>query len=225
MDLQSSVSSGINAILSAMAMQILQKIRALEFEEKILNGSLLIAFVGIFFPWIGGKESLIDDTSRIFTGLGFHTGFIGITILALVTYVLLITVVPLTSSTTIIRKRHKNTVRLLMTSLAAILTLAALSVLYKVTFESPGLEVRFGVYVTLVGTLIATLYAFLAYQEEHRAQVRQMFHHPEDEDLPQEDRQEKKPQQTQQHPLFHTPEPPPAPEPEAHNTRHLLPRK
>ncbi|MDD5469940.1 MAG: hypothetical protein PHO92_04060 [Candidatus Peribacteraceae bacterium] len=209
-----------------MAMQILQKIRALEFEEKILNGSLLIAFVGIFFPWIGGKESLIDDTSRIFTGLGFHTGFIGLAVLALVTYVLLITIVPLTSRTTIIRRQHKSTVRLLATSLATILTLAALSVLYKVTFESPGLEVRFGVYVTIVGTLIATLYAFLAYQEEHRAQVRQMFHHPEDEDLPQEARQEKRIQQeSQQNPLFQAPQPPPPPEPEEHKMHHLLPRK
>lgn len=209
-----------------MAMQILRKIKGLEFEEKILNGSLLLALVGIFFPWIGGKPSLIDESSRIFTGLGFYTGFIGLMVLGLIVYTLLITIVPLTSHTTLLRKNHKNIVRLSTTTLATILTFAALSVLYKVTFEAPGLEVRFGVYLSLVGNMIATLYAFLSFQEEHRKNVREIFHHPEDDDLPPPEKLHHKEKMNEvQNPLFQSMEPPPPPEPEGHNTHQKLSRK
>ncbi len=161
-----------------MTSQWLRKIAQLDLEEKILNGGLALAAIGIFLPWIGGRPSLIDTTTRTFTGLGFTTGFIGLAVLCLLTYTLLITLVPLTSSKTILRRERRATVRLCTTALSAILTLAALSVLLKVTLDSPGMEVRFGVYVSLIGSLIASLYAFLAYQEEARREVQGLFHYP-----------------------------------------------
>jgi hypothetical protein len=165
-------------MLYAVASMWLKKLAALELEEKILNGGLCLAIVGIFLPWIGGRPSLIDTTTRMYSGLGFHTGFIGLTVLALLLFTLLITVVPLTSGKTLVRRHLRPTVRLCTTALSTILTLAALSVLLKVTLESPGMEVRFGVYVSLVGCLIAALYGFLAYQEDHRRQTQGMFQYP-----------------------------------------------
>ncbi len=192
----------------------LRKLAALELEEKILNGGILLAVIGIFLPWIGGRPTLIDPTEQTYTGLGFYTGLIGLTVLCLLIFTLLITLVPLTSGKTLIRRQRKPVARLCATALSAILTLAALSVLLRVTLESPGMEIRFGVYVSLIGCLISALYAFLAFQEEHRRQAQGMFQYPEPAPVP------AAPQPT--HHLRERPDIPagttipPAPEPEEH---------
>lgn len=161
-----------------MASALFRKITALELEEQILNGSALLGAIGVFLPWIGGEW--LGGNAVNFTGLGFYTSFLGWCILALLVFILLMTLVPLTGGPVLIRKAHRETVRLNCAALSAILVLASLSVLTKVTFEFSRMEVRFGIYVTLIGTLTATLYAFLRHQEERRKGAREFFYHPED---------------------------------------------
>ena len=165
-----------------MTSQFFRKLASLELEEKIFNAGALIAFIGVFLPWIGGKLSLIDDKTITYTGIGFYTAFIGMATAGLLLYLIAITAIPLMSGNHIVKREHKDVVRLSLTGLSTILILASLSVLMKVTFTSPGMEVRFGIYVSLIGSMVATLYAFLAFQEHRKKEVHNLFHHEEEKE-------------------------------------------
>jgi|TARA_Y100000310_G_scaffold248856_1_gene254836 hypothetical protein len=152
---------------------------ALDLEEKILNGASLAAFLSVFFPWVGG-EWLGGDVIT-YSGLGFFTSFIGLTVLLLHLYILLITFVPVTGGPPIVQRRNRDIVRLLAALLASILTIAIWTVLTKFTFEFSRLQVHFGLYGTLGGSLVCLLYAFLRYQESKHSVVKELFSHEEDQ--------------------------------------------
>ena len=192
-----------------MIRTFLSKVSRLELEEKILNTMLAVAIVGVFFPWIGGRPTLIDEEIEIYTGIGFHTSFIGIVVLGFLVYTILITMLPLMTGNTLVQKERRESIRLCTTGLSAILILASLSVLFKVTLQSPGMEIRFGIYVALIPSMIAFLYAFLGYQDKKRKEVRELFHHPQKERPT-----HRKPEPTSEaEPLMPPPEAPP---PEEH---------
>lgn len=181
-----------------MASSAFRKLMALDLEEKILNLGSAISFVCIFFPWVSGEW--LGGKNVTYSGLGFFTSFIGLSILLLQAYVLLITLVPVTGGPIIIKRQNKHGVRLFVTLLASVLTVAAWSVLTKFTFEFR-LQISFGLYGTLIGSLVATLYAFLLFQEHRRGVVKEFFHHGDG-------KQHKEPQPGSP--------PPPANEPEDH---------
>ena len=162
-----------------MPAKMMRRLTALELEEQILNIGSLIAFIGVFLPWLGGEW--LGGETVAYSGLQFYTGYLGVAILALHGYILLITIVPLTGGPVIVRKHKKEITRLLAASQATILTIAALSVLTRTTLDFARMELRFGIYITLIGSLITSLYSFLRFQEQQRKEVREMFHHPDDE--------------------------------------------
>jgi hypothetical protein len=178
----------------------------MEPEEQFLNGGALLTIIGVFLPWMSG-EWLGGDTVT-YSGFSFYTSFLGIAIFLLQLFLVLVTLVPLSGGPVVIKKRHREVVRFYTASIAAILVLAALSVLMKVTFEFSRMEVRFGIYVTLIGSLVTLVYAFLRLQEQRKSQVQELFHHPED----QHQREEAKETYLAPPP----PPPPPAPAPEEH---------
>jgi len=199
-----------------MSSQFFRKLASLELEEKIFNAGALIAFIGVFLPWIGGKLSLIDDKTITYTGIGFYTAFIGMATAGLLLYLLAITAIPLMSGNHIVKREHKDRVRLGLSGLSTVMILASLSVLMKVTFTSPGMEVRFGIYVALIGSMVATLYAFLAYQEHKKKEVHRLFHHEEEKvEMPELKRRDEPiiPQRSIPTPPV---APPPPPTPEEH---------
>jgi hypothetical protein len=165
-----------------MAVSLIRKISALELEEQILNGGALVTVIGIFLPWMGGEW--LGGETVTYSGLGFYTAFIGLSALLLQLFVVAITAAPLFAGVVIVRKRNREVVRLCATSLSSVMVLSALSVLAKVTFEFSRMEIRFGIYVAIVGSLVASLYAFLRYQEQRRGLVQELFHHPEDMPAP-----------------------------------------
>lgn len=183
-----------------MASQFFRKVMGLELEEKILNAGSLVAIVGVFLPWIGGEE--LGGAMVSHSGFGFYTTIIGISVFALHVFVLLITLIPLTGGPVFIRKRYREIVRLCATGEAVILILASLSVLIKVTFDLARMEIRFGIYVALIGSLVALFEAFLRFQEQRKGFVQELFHHPE-EDVKPVDKTE----------FFEAPPPPPPPPP------------
>lgn len=179
---------------------------ALDLEERILNGAAIIAFVSVTLPWLSG-EWLGGDIVT-YSGFGFYTSFIGITVFALLAFLLLVTLVPLFGGPAIVRRKQRDIVRLCAASQATVLLLAALSVLMKVTYEYSRIEIRFGIYVALIGSIVASIYAFLRWQEK-KSDTQELFHHPEGHSI-QSERQE----------FHHTPPPPPPPpplEPEEHH--------
>jgi len=185
-----------------MAPQFFRKVMGLELEEKILNVGSLVALIGVFLPWIGGEK--IGGAMVSYSGFGFYTTMIGVSVFLLHLFVLLLTIIPLTGGPVLIRKRYREIVRLCATAETVILILAALSVLIKVTFDLARMEIRFGIYVTLIGSLVALFESFLRFQEQRRGFVQELFHHPEEDTAP-VDKQE----------FFEAPPPPPPP-PEDH---------
>ncbi|TSC99735.1 MAG: hypothetical protein Greene101449_561 [Candidatus Peregrinibacteria bacterium Greene1014_49] len=189
-----------------MSSPFFRKLTTLDLEEQILNGSAIVSLIGVLLPWMGGEWLGGDNVT--YTGLGFYTSFIGLAVFILQTFILLITFIPLTGGPVLIKRRHREVVRLSTACLSSILILTALSVLTKVTFEFSRMEIRFGIYVTLIGSLVSTLYAYLRFQEQRKSSVQELFHHPEDI--------EQVPERNESAPVPPPPPPPRAPEPEEH---------
>lgn len=194
-----------------MNMRILKSIVKLDLEEQFLNGGALVALVSLFLPWISG-EWLGGDTIT-YSGLGFYTSFLGFVIFLLLLFILLITLLPLTGGPVLVKKRHREFIRFIVMLQTTVLVLASLSVLTKVTFEFSRMEVRFGIYLCLIGNLIALLYAFMGFQEYRKSQVHELFHHPEDQAPPNERKENAVP----------PPPPPPPPPPSAPEEHRLYP--
>lgn len=189
-------------MLEQMFSLFLKRLATLDLEEKILNAMSLLVLIGVFFPWLSG-EWLGGNTIN-YSGFGFLTSFIGIIIFLIHLFVLLVTVVPLLGGPVLLRRRYKEVVRMYLTSVASILIVACLSVLIKVTFEFSRMEVRYGILLSLIASLVATLYAFLRFQEQRKSEVQELFHHPEDRSSPVE-------RNEVSNPLPPPPPPPPPP--------------
>jgi hypothetical protein len=180
-----------------MPNRAIKKFVALSLEEKILNGASLTAFLSVFFPWVGGEW--LGGKVITYSGLGFFTSFIGLSVLLLHLYVILITVIPITGGPAIVSRKNRDFVRLLATLLASILTIAIWTVLTKFTFEFSRLQIHFGLYGTLAGSVITLLYSFLLFQESKRSVVNDLFHQKDE--------------------YNRASQPPRSPEPEDHNLR------
>jgi hypothetical protein len=164
--------------MSAVVSTLQRAISGLELEERILSTAALVAVVGVLCPWLSG-EWLGGEFSS-YSGFGFFTSFLGLAVWLLLLATLLTFWVPLITGWNLVPQRHRHGVRLVLSSQAVILTLACLSVLAEVTLEFSHMELRFGIYLTLIGGLVATLYSGLLYREQRRRDVRELFHHPED---------------------------------------------
>ncbi|MEK7590769.1 MAG: hypothetical protein AAB489_00995 [Patescibacteria group bacterium] len=189
-----------------MNARFVRNILKLELEEQILNGGALIGLIGVFLPWLSGEW--LGGDAITYSGFGFYTSFLGFAVFFLLLFILGITVIPLAGGPVLIKRRYREFVRFAVALEATLLVLASLSVLTKVTFEFSRMEVRFGIYLCLIGNLVVLLYAFLRLQEQRKSQVQELFHHPEDQLLPSAKETSVPPPPP--------PPPPPAPEPEEH---------
>lgn len=152
--------------------------RSLELEEKVLHIGVGICLVGLFIPWLGGQWSGIE---RQWNGFGFYTGFIGHIVLILELFIVSMTLSPLLGGPILVRKTLRNFVRLYLSSITSILLIACFTILFRLTSELSGAEIRFGIYVSILGSILSTLYAFLKYDEQRKNEVQQLFHHPDEQ--------------------------------------------
>ena len=182
----------------------------METEEQILNGGALLGCIGMFLPWISGEG--VAGEREAFTGFGFYTSTMGYAVFLVLLALLVVSVLPLLGGPVLIRRRYREIVRLCLAGTATLLTLSALTVLMNITFEFTRMEIRFGIYMTLIGCLVSLLYAFLRLQEQRKAQTEELFHHPEDRPL----RNEKEER-------FIAPPPPPPPPPPAPEEHRMYP--
>lgn len=149
----------------------------MELAERLLNGGALVGALGVFFPWMSGEWLGSEPVSS--TGLQSYTAVHGIGILALNIFILLITFLPLTGGPMLVTPQKKHLLRLLAASQAVILTLLAFAVLTRITFEFSRMGVRFGLYISLLGNLLAAFEAFCQWQEQKEQCVRSFFHYDE----------------------------------------------
>ncbi len=152
----------------------LQKVQELELEEKILNGASLVALICVFFPWVGGEW--LGGKTITYNGFGFFTSFMGLAIFVFHLTILSVTIVPLLGGPEIIKRGRKDLFRFVTAVIASILTICVWSVLTKFTFEFSRLDIHFGLYITLVGSLVATLYTFLNLQDKGKPRMQGPSH-------------------------------------------------
>lgn len=202
-------------MIMTMIKHFVRNIMQLELEEKILNAGAFIALLGVCMPWLGGEWLGGEFVS--FSGFAFYTSFMGIAAFVLHTVVLLITAVPAAGGSKIVKDQYKNMTRLGASVVAATLSMSSLSVLTKITFEFSRMEVRFGIYVTIIGGLVASLYSFLRVQDENKQYVHELFRHPEEPSFPSSEED-----QVPYQPSTPAPPPPPTPTVEEHR---MHPRK
>jgi MFS family permease len=168
---------GILGIIVIMYEKFFRVLRALELEEKVLHIGVLLCLFGLLFPWVG---ILLYGNAQQWNGFGYHTGFIGHSVFLIQLYLLAMTVSPLLTGRVLLRKQRKNVIRLLLSALCTAFILAAFSILLRLTSEVSGAEIRFGIYIALIGSSVTTLYSFLRYQEELQNQAQSIFHHPDE---------------------------------------------
>jgi hypothetical protein len=180
---------------------LLRSLHHLEIEEKILNGCALIAMVGVFLPWFGG---IWYGEPTVWTGFGFYTSFVGLLIFLSCAFILAITILQVLGYQ-VMRSNVRDLVRLVVGLECVLMTIIVWSVLTNVAFQRPQMEIRFGIYLTLIGSIVVSLYAFLRVQQQRRRSVEELFHHPE-ESVPPHSRKPAMPRRD-------IPEPPPPPPP------------
>src|SRR5687768_12445750 len=83
----------LHATLLRMQSRLKRALHALELEEKVLNGGIILAMAALFFPWLSG-EWLGEGATR-YSAFGFFTAYLGFAIFALLLAALLLTIVPL----------------------------------------------------------------------------------------------------------------------------------
>lgn len=187
-----------------MPSRILRGLQAMESDERFLNIGSLVALLSVLFPWMSGEW--LGGEQVAYSGFGFYTKFLGWCIFLIHGFILTLTVSPLLGGPILVRKRHRDLVRFITVAVSLILVLATLSVLTLVTVDYPRMEVRFGIYLCLVGTFVALFFTATRVYEQRRSTVEEFFHHPEDRKVMQP---EEEPAQTPPPP---PPPPPPAPE-------------
>ena len=147
-------------------------LKSMELEEKVLHIGVLLCSAGLFFPWL-------NDSVQQWNGFGYHTGYMGHAVFVIQIVILSITLSPMCGGPIIVRRQNRHSVRLMLSSIALVLLMSSFTVLFRVSNELHGIEIRFGMHLALVGCALTTLYAFLKYQEEKRLQAQALFHHPD----------------------------------------------
>ncbi len=161
-----------------MPTKYLRSLQALELEEQILNGAALVAAVSVFLPWISGEW--LGGEPLTYSGFGFYTSFLGITVFLINLFILSLTLIPVFGGPVVLRRKQREIVRMSVASIATILVLSSLSVLTKVTFEFSRMDVRYGIYFCLVANVVVLFETVLRYAELKKNAGQEVFHHPED---------------------------------------------
>lgn len=149
----------------------------MELEEQILHAAVLVSALGVVLPWFGEQQG---SSSTLWTGFGFYTAYLGTAVFLLQMAIVALTLSPMLSGPILVRRRSRNYARLVMSVLGFVLLMATLSVLLRVTYESPSANIRFGIIVSIIGSGVGTLYSYLRYHQQMKSQVQELFHHPDE---------------------------------------------
>jgi hypothetical protein len=162
--------------------RLLRALKQLEVEEQILCGGALLAAISVFFPWFGGDWF---GEQVMWNGLQFYTSITGFIVLLSQLFVLVLTILPLFGHELVTPPR-RDLLRFIIGLECMLLLFVVITIFARISFESPRTETRFGVYMSLVGSIVVSLYSFLRMQQRSRREVEEFFRHEE----PKEERQQ-----------------------------------
>lgn len=148
---------------------VLQKIRALTVEEKIINVAYLVSLVSLFLPWLSGNSS--TGSGLVYNAFDYYTGFIGLTIFLCTAFCLAITVTTVCCHKKLIRQTAQAYVRYHLTALSFVLALAVLTVYTKLTWEVARLDIRFGIYMCLISSIVSSVYTYITWHTQNSSAI------------------------------------------------------
>ncbi|MBP9774120.1 MAG: hypothetical protein KBD00_05880 [Candidatus Peribacteraceae bacterium] len=157
--------------------KFIRGLKAMELEDQIFHVAVLLCGIGVFLPWFGGQWY---GTNESWNGLNFYTGYTGGIILLIQVFLLVLLVSPMLGGPVIVKRSSKTLVRLVLSGATFLSLLNAFGVLIRVTFEISGPDIRFGIYVSIISSLVALFYAALRYQMQQRLKSEGHFRHPDE---------------------------------------------
>lgn len=148
-------------------------------EEKVVGLGILITLIGLFLPWYSVVFAF-DKTSASQSGFSGDLGVIGF----IVFLMLIIAALVLTGEYLYFRLPQfgysKEQILFFLMGEGAFLTLIAIAVYTKRSLEFTNAEIRFGIYMSLIGACLATFAAYAQMQKLKKKDVEAFFEHTEE---------------------------------------------
>lgn len=150
----------------------------LSAEEKVAGAGALLVLIGIFMPWYSVVMSF-DKKNISENGLSGDIGVIGFVILLMVILALLVLIgehlhikIPKLGYT-------REQMLFFLMGQSAFLVLLCIAVYTKRSLEFTDAELRFGIYLALVGAFLATFAIFSQIQKLKNKEIQEFFEHEE----------------------------------------------
>lgn len=148
-------------------------------EEKVSGLGALLVLVGIFLPWYSVVLNF-DKKSITESGLSGDLGVLGFVVLLMVILALLVLVgehlhirLPQLGYT-------REQILFFLMGQSAFLILLAIAVYTKRSLEFTDAELRFGIYLALIGALLGAFAIFAQIQKFKKKEVHEFFEHDEE---------------------------------------------
>ena len=151
-------------------------------EERMAGIGAILVLVGAFLPWYSVVFSFNEKgvTESGFTG---DLGVVGFVVFLLT----LLSLAFLMGSHLNFKLPHfgfhKDKIILFLLGESAFLLLLTIAIYTKRSFEYTNAELRFGLYLALIGAFIGTFAAFAQIQKKQKKDVEEFFSHPEEAEV------------------------------------------
>ncbi len=152
----------------------------LSTEEKVLGIGCLTVLIGTFLPWYSVIFSY-EDKNILESGFSGHLGVIGFVIFLLTLLSISFLVADHLSIKLPKFGLKKEWIIMFLTGESAFLILLMVAVNVKRSLEYTNAELRFGLYVSLIGSLISAFAAFSQIQKNQKKDVKTFFGQTEEE--------------------------------------------
>ena len=160
-------------------------------EEKVIGLSGALVLFSTFMPWYS-LVNIFEKKSLSQSGFSGDLGVIGFVVFLMVILALLVLVgehlqfrIPYFGYT-------KEKILLFLMGQSTFLVLLDIAIYTKRSFEYTSAELRFGIYLAMIGTFLGFFAAFAQTQKLKKREVEEFFEHPEPE------KKDKKPQLTEE---------------------------
>jgi hypothetical protein len=148
-------------------------------EEKVIGAGTLLVIAGLFMPWYSVATSF-DEKNVTQGGFSGDMGVVGFIILIMT----ILAIIVLTAEYLHINLPRlsytKEQILFFLMGQSAFLVLLSVAIYTKRSLEFTSAELRFGIYVALIGSIIAAFSAFSQMQKLNKKNVEEFFEHDEE---------------------------------------------
>jgi hypothetical protein len=151
-------------------------------EEKVVGLGCLLVLIGIFMPWYSVVLNF-DKNSVTESGLSGDLGVLGFVVLLMILLSLLTLVSEHIMNIRLPRFGYtKEQILFFLMGQGAFLVLLAVAIYTKRSLEFTDADLRFGIYLTLIGAFLGVFAIFSQIQKLKKKEVSEFFEHEDTED-------------------------------------------